>query len=146
MRSRTYKCSSGISLTLIYSFIYSSSLKFRGLNFAIIIICAFHYSEPSVDNFEFFSYSISTGSKIPKIRSNIHNPWLMPLSLSLSPDYVNCTFRQLHSHFIIRAFRSTIDGGSLGRYSAVSCGCVSVLSGNRFESTVLTSEKNSGLD
>lgn len=47
MRSRTYKCSSGISLTLIYSFIYSSSLKFRGLNFANIIISAFHYREPS---------------------------------------------------------------------------------------------------
>lgn len=59
--------------------------------------------------------------------------------------YVSCNFRQLHSHLIIRAFRSTMDGGSLGRYICC-CGVTSVLSGKRVESTVLASEKNTGLE
>lgn len=62
---------------------------------------------------------------------------------SLECSYVNCDFRHSHSHFIIRAFRSTIEGGSLGLQ--VATGQYSVLSRGLHESIVDTSEKNTGL-
>lgn len=56
--------------------------------------------------------------------------------------FVTCSLRQLHSHLMMRALRSTMDGGSLGRKGTAQ---YSGLSNGRLESTVDTSEKNTGL-